>query len=493
MWEIPQSLIETRDFEKIQAFILNQIKSPERIRRIMKALEVQDDADSFNVLELKKGNIYECYSKPQRIGGRSVGRVWSFRDVTARKQFEEALVRSEAIYREAIENASGIPYRMYYGTEKGKLTHNYEFIGEGFESLFGFPPSELTLEKFEEITQETVILDPEAPPELSEYSEAFRRGEVSKFRVDFRIRTPGGAEKWVSDCSVPILDKKTGKVIGSLGILQDITQRKLMEERARIQQEQLIHADKMIALGTLVSGVAHEINNPNNFIMLNTPVLIETWESIEPILEEYYAENWDFLVGGLNYSEMRTHIPTLFSGILNGAKRIKDIVRELKDFVRQRPPELMEEVDINAVVKSALCLVENMIKKATKKFIVEYGAELPKIKGNFQRLEQVVINLLQNACQALPDTDKGIFVSTSYNPETSSIEVKVRDEGVGMPESILKHIFDPFFTTKRDSGGTGLGLSISANIINEHGGSLNLVSTPGEGTTATFTIPVKKK
>lgn len=490
MWQIPKSLIESRDFKKVQAFILGQIKYPQRIRRIMKSLEVQDDADSFNVLELKRGNIYECYSKPQRIGGKSVGRVWSFRDVTARKQSEEALIRSEAIYREAIENASGIPYRMYYEIENGKLKHNYEFIGEGFEELFGFPPSELTMEKFKELVQEIVILDPEAPPDLNEYSKAFRRGEVSKFRVDFRIRTPAGAEKWVSDCSVPIRDKKTGKVIGSLGILQDITLRKQLEKQARIQQEHLIQADKLIALGRLVSGVAHEINNPNNFIMLNTPVLLEAWESIVPILEKYYKENGDFLVGGLNYSEMREHIPVLFSGILNGAKRIKEIVRELKDFARKSPPELMEEVDINAVVRSAIRLVENMIKKSTRKFTVEYGANLPKIKGNFQRLEQVVINLVHNACQALPDTNKGIFISTSYKPDTTSIEVKVRDEGIGMPESVLKHIFDPFFTTKRDLGGTGLGLSISANIINEHNGKLELFSKPGEGTTAVITLPV---
>jgi polar amino acid transport system substrate-binding protein len=134
-----------------------------------------------------------------------------------------------------------------------------------------------------------------------------------------------------------------------------------------------------------------------------------------------------------------------------------------------------------------------MIKKATHKFSIVYGKNLPLLRGNFQRLEQVMINLIQNACQALPDVDKGIFISTANHNASSCIVITIRDDGVGIPSKILLHIMDPFFTTKHDTGGIGLGLSISSRIVEEHGGTLNFASEPGVGTTATITLPVDHK
>jgi polar amino acid transport system substrate-binding protein len=266
----------------------------------------------------------------------------------------------------------------------------------------------------------------------------------------------------------------------------------LAEEQVRLHQEQLFQADKMVALGTLVSGVAHEVNNPNNFIRLNTPTLLEAWESAMPILEEYYKENGDFILGGMNYSEMREKIPVLFSGILDGSERIKQIVEDLKNFVRKDTSEMTQSVDINAVLRSAISLISNMIKKSTNRFSVEYGRDLPVLTGNFHRLEQIFINLIQNACQALPDSEKGIFVSTSWNEEVNGILVKVRDEGMGITPESLTQITDPFFSTKHDLGGVGLGLSISSRIVEAHGGRLNFVSKVGKGTTAEIILPVKK-
>ncbi|MBI4864274.1 MAG: hypothetical protein HY815_29055 [Candidatus Riflebacteria bacterium] len=239
----------------------------------------------------------------------------------------------------------------------------------------------------------------------------------------------------------------------------------------------------MVALGTLVSGVAHEINNPNNFIMLNTPVLHDVFESIRPILEEYHENHGDFLMGGMPYAQMRENVPVLFSWIVEGAKRIKNIVEGLKSFARTDSPDLTQSVDVNAVVKSALLLVNNQIKRATNSFAVHYGDDLPPVRGNFQRLEQVVINLLQNACEALPDRRKGIWVTTSYDRSARLVVVEVRDRGVGIPADRLPHIIDPFYTTKRQRGGTGLGLSVSSGIVRDHGGTLG-ETAPLPGTAA---------
>ncbi|MBN1902907.1 PAS domain S-box protein, partial [Candidatus Sumerlaeota bacterium] len=405
-------------------------------------------------------------------------------EIAERKRAQQDLAHSEAIYREAIENASGVPYRFLYGQE------SYEFMGKEIYSITGYSPEEFNFAILRKCVQETVILDPDAPQNHLEYIEAFRRGELDQYRVDLRIKTRDGEQKWISDCSVPIRDEATGKVIGSLGILQDITKRKQVEEQARIQQERLIQADKMVSLGILVSGVAHEINNPNNFIMLNTPILLESWESAKPVLEQYYHDHGDFVMGGLNYSEMRNHIPILFAGIVEGSKRIKNIVQELRDFARQYPAELKENIKINDVVNSALTLLSNMIKKSTDYFYAHCEDDLPPLKGNFQRLEQVIINLIQNACQALPDRRKAIHVYTSFDQDANSIIVKVQDEGVGIHPEKMKYITDPFFTTKRDSGGTGLGLSISANIVDEHGGKLLFDSELDKGTAVSVILPL---
>jgi polar amino acid transport system substrate-binding protein len=239
--------------------------------------------------------------------------------------------------------------------------------------------------------------------------------------------------------------------------------------------------------------VAHEINNPNSFIMLNAPLLQEAWESAMPILEEYYEENGDFLLGGMKYTEVRKSFPGLFAGISDGSKRIKQIVLDLKNYVRADTADLTQSVDINVVLDSAVSLVSHMIKASTYHFSIAYGKNLPVLRGNVQRLEQVLINLIQNACQALPDKNKGIIVSTSVDEEMDSIVVRVQDEGLGIEPETLSHITDPFFTTKHHSGGVGLGLSISSSIIEQHGGKLSFRSESGQGTTAEIILPVDRE
>jgi C4-dicarboxylate-specific signal transduction histidine kinase len=253
-----------------------------------------------------------------------------------------------------------------------------------------------------------------------------------------------------------------------------------------------MQASKMVELGTLVSGVAHEINNPNNFIMLNAPLLVDSWRAAKPILEEYYKENGDFLLGGMMYSEMRENIPKLFSGILEGSERIKQIVADLKDYVRPDTSDLTQPVDLNTVVQSALSLLSNMVRKSTDRFSLDLEKSLPLVKGNFQRLEQVVINLVQNAFQALPDRTKAVRVSTRWDPANDRVVLQVQDEGVGIPPENIPRITDPFFSTKHDSGGVGLGLAISSRIIKEQGGTMRFTSEPGTGTIAEVLLPVNR-
>ena len=143
--------------------------------------------------------------------------------------------------------------------------------------------------------------------------------------------------------------------------------------------------------------------------------------------------------------------------------------------------DVKNAVDLNDVVQKAVGLVSSLIKKATFDFQARYADNLPTFKGNGQRIEQVVINLLVNACQAMEDRHKPLRIATGYSQRSAALFVEVRDTGMGMPPEILQRITDPFFTTKRDSGGTGLGLSISDTIIREHGGRLDFDTLAGQG------------
>jgi two-component system, NtrC family, sensor kinase len=280
-------------------------------------------------------------------------------------------------------------------------------------------------------------------------------------------------------------------ILGATVVWSSMLRKRVAVATAELQQrqQQLIQADKMASLGILVSGVAHEINNPTGLILLNLPVLRKAYKVAEETLEERFEESGDFMIGGLRYSLLRDEAPRMFDEMHDGARRIKRIVDDLKDFARKDDSDLNESVDLNAVLHASTRLAENSIRKATRRFEISCAEPLPRCRGNAQRIEQVVVNLILNACQALPDPEKGIFVSTSFDAGSNELRLLVRDEGVGIEKEHLSHLTDPFFTTKRDSGGTGLGLSVSAGIVKDHRGRLEFASEPGVGTSVTMALP----
>jgi len=271
-------------------------------------------------------------------------------------------------------------------------------------------------------------------------------------------------------------------------------QKKQAEEKARLRQEQLFRAAKMVSLGTLVSGVAHEINNPVTSTLLNTQTLRKVWDGVLPILDERSRNEGDFRLGGMTYQGIRERMPMLLSHIEDGTRRVRDIVTDLKDFARETPAERSDDIDLNEVVLKAVGLVSNLIKKSTNDFAVDYTPNPPVFKGNAQRIEQVVINLVVNACQAISDSERAVRVRTGRDPDEACVFVEVRDEGIGVAPEVMQQIKDPFFTTKRDAGGTGLGLAISDRIVRDHEGKMTFISEQGKGTTVRvyFTAPSTK-
>ncbi|HEX9288829.1 MAG TPA: transporter substrate-binding domain-containing protein [Anaeromyxobacteraceae bacterium] len=311
----------------------------------------------------------------------------------------------------------------------------------------------------------------------------------------------GTIVKYVSLALVPLLLVLGGTVLWSRSLqkvvaqrteslAREVAERKRSEEELREHQQQLVQAHKMAALGVLVSGVAHEINNPNGYILLNMPILkaalLDACEALDARREELGPS---FSLAGLPYDRMREELPCMLDEMLAGGRRIKHIVDDLKSFARREDAPALEPVDLNAVAAAAVRLVDNSIRKATRHFTVELAQGLPRVRGNSQRIEQVIVNLLVNACQALPDPERAVRLATRHDAARGEVILEVTDEGVGIPPENLSRLTDPFFTTKRDTGGTGLGLSVSARIVKEHGGTLQFRSTVGAGTTASLALP----
>jgi PAS domain S-box-containing protein len=322
---------------------------------------------------------------------------------------------------------------------------------------------------------------------VTECAQRALRGE-NVGTIEHRILHRDRSVRWVRN-TIILRKNDSGRLLSYDGLIRDVTEHKRAEKETQIKQQQLIQADKMTSLGILVSGIAHEIFNPTNFIHLNAKLLLRVWEDIAPILEAYYRERGEFFIAGMPYSENCNMITQSISGTIDGTNRITTIIENLKAFARRDPGELNEHVDINAVVKAAVVLLNNPIRKATRRFHVAYGKNLPLIRGNFQQLEQVIVNLITNACQALDHRNRSVKVLTGYELETQSLKVQVSDDGVGIEKENLNSILDPFFTTKRDQDGTGLGLSISYQIIQHHGGDLAYQSEVGKGTTMTVALP----
>jgi len=212
-------------------------------------------------------------------------------------------------------------------------------------------------------------------------------------------------------------------------------------------------------------------------------------EDILPLIDAHYESHPDLKVARLDYAFFRKHIITLIEDMANGSERIKGIVEGLKRFARRDEGLLIDTVDLNAIIRESVRLVHNQIHK-TADVELALADTLPQFPGNIQKIEQILINLVINAAQAIPEQRRGLIEISTECTDTD-IVAQVRDNGSGMSDRTIRQVFDPFFTTKRARGGTGLGLAIVYRIVEEHGGTIKVLSKIGEGTTFTIHIPCK--
>lgn len=263
---------------------------------------------------------------------------------------------------------------------------------------------------------------------------------------------------------------------------------KEISERQLAEEEMLRHA-RLASLGTLAASIAHEINNPNNAIQFNADILTSVWQDILPIIRAYAEDNGTFSLGGISSDEAEETVNRLIYGTLKSSQRIKTIVENLKHMARKNATkEGHVRVDIRDVLQSAILILQHQIQKHTDVFSVQLDNEKPWVRGNGQQLEQVFINLIQNALQALSERKQGVHVISRHDAQQNKVIILIQDEGYGIPAENLKRLTEPFFTTK--STGTGLGLFITNTIIKHHQGEILFTSQPNKGTSATIQLPM---
>lgn len=398
------------------------------------------------------------------------------RDLSARRRMERALIESEERFRQMAENIAEVFFLL------DCTAGTFLYVSPIAKDMLGLPLPRLAADPglfFDRIDgEDRERLGIARPTDLC----------LRPMNEEIRYSRPDGRTRWLRLRSflVPGRDGSTYRVAG---VIADISEYKSAQEEARQHQQRLIQSDKMNSLGLMVSGVAHEINNPNNLIMLNSDVMDTFWKHMRPVLREHVEAHPDWKLAGIPYGTAEGKYETLLAGIMGGSKRIKRIVESLKDFARIDRGDVSEAVDLDQVVDASVGIVGNIIRKSTDHFTLEMAGGLPRVRGNFQKLEQVVINLITNACQALESRSKAIRISTWQDAEAGWVGVRVEDEGKGIPPENLGKVTDPFFTTKRDMGGTGLGLSVSYGIIREHRGRMEISSDLARGTRVEIRIP----
>jgi two-component system, NtrC family, sensor kinase len=264
-------------------------------------------------------------------------------------------------------------------------------------------------------------------------------------------------------------------------------------EELKHAQTQLVHSEKMASLGQLTAGLAHEINNPVNFIRASTSPLRRDLDEVRAVITRALSdepaevrERVERRMQELEVDELRAEIDSLMRGIEEGASRTAEIVKGLRTFSRLDEDHL-KEVDLHEGIDSTLTLLRPRLGTIT--VVRDYG-DIPLVECNPGQINQVVMNLLTNAVQAIDAHSHGAGTVTITTRATDdAVTIAVADTGGGIPDDVRARIFEPFFTTKAIGAGTGLGLSISYGIIEQHGGTIDVASAPGEGTTFTVTLP----
>jgi|Deesub1362B_J571_1020462.scaffolds.fasta_scaffold01641_5 PAS domain S-box-containing protein len=406
----------------------------ERVALMLKIKSSPESFQEYRIVDAKGRTIWvEARGRPILKNGEVVGIQAIMRDITQRKRAEEALRESEEKYRTLIDSALD---SIFLHDLEGNILE----VNRAAAERLGYAKEELLNMKIQDIVpEERRSRFPEIIKELLEKKSIF-------FESD-HLRRDGTT--YPVEVSARLMEFRGKKVV--LAISRDVTQRKQMER-------QIIISEKLASLGVLAAGIAHELNNPLNNIYLLAQLIKEDMRSGKARKEDV---------------EM----------ILQQVQRASNIIRGLLEFSREGFVNF-EEVDINAAIEEMLGFLGDIIERHRVRVVKKLEA-VPKVAGDKTMLQQVLVNLITNACHAMP---RGGEIRITTRRRNGVVEIQISDTGVGIKKEHLSRIFDPFFTTK-ERNGTGLGLAVSHSIIKRHGGEISVESEPGKGSTFRIVLP----
>jgi PAS domain S-box-containing protein len=399
--------------------------------------------------------------------GEVVGSLGIYRDITQRMEAENALRESERLYRQAIEVAGAVPYYQTYTDD------SFEFMGAGIEELTECPPEQLTRDKFHDMILEVVLHGDLEGMSLDSAVELARKEDDINWRADYRILTPSGKEKWIANSAVQVRER-TGRIVGSLGIFNDITDEVYAEEERTHLEAQLRQSQKLEAIGKLAGGIAHDFNNLLTAINGFAGLLTDEADPGGPF-HEYGSE------------------------ILRAGNRAAALTNQLLSFSSRQV--LRPRVsDLSILVREMDAMLRRLIGENIQ-LSAYHAGDLHNVLVDRGQIEQIVLNLVINARDAMPHggtltletANVELVESDQYDLSDlqpgSYVMLTVSDTGEGMDESTRIKIFDPFFTTKEVGHGTGLGLATVFGIVKQSDGYIGVYSEPSNGTTFKIYFP----
>jgi PAS domain S-box-containing protein len=364
------------------------------------------------------------------------------------KKLDQEVRQTTERYRTLVET-------MYDGVLTVDLRERVVFANPAFAQLVGFPETLISGRPLGS------LLEPEDLAVFRTEAGLQEGGREARFEV--RLRAQSGEHIPVHVSASPFREDRT--LMGCFAVVRDLREQKKAEVDRKAMQEQLMQAEKLSALGELISGIAHELNNPLTGVMGYSQLLLNSSASAESKgnLEKIHRE----------------------------AVRCQKIVQNLLTFARRRSPE-RKMLDVNALVEATLELREYQLRVDGIKIVKELAPDLPRTLGDFHQLQQVFINLINNAHHAMLEGGKPGRLTLRTELSGDGIRVVVADNGPGIPDDCISKIFDPFFTTKEIGKGTGLGLSLSYGIVKEHEGRIGVRSHAGEGATFLVDLPIRQ-
>lgn len=410
---------------------------------------------------------------PYYAGGRNSPRIFGIMmDVTEQKQIEIQLRASQELFATAFDSS---PDGIFFIDTRD---HRFIKYNRALSRMLNMHDSQLLNKSFDQIG---VLLEKSPGNHACEQMRIQPRANNIEVRIECEAAaTVSALFSWQQ---VTIAQK-----LCVLGVIRDVTPIRRLQRTAEEQKRQLIQADKLASIGTMVAGVAHEINNPNHLIQMNAELLEEFCKPIINALTELPPERRENVVNGIPFEELHRTVPELISDLKASSQRINRIVSDLKDFARPQENSERLPLELNPLLNKTIGLFSSILEKRRGSLQTDFAQNLPLIDADSQRFEQVLVNLIMNAIEASDDASP-IKLRTYFDTGEPSVICEIEDFGCGICEELLDKIFDPFFTTKQARGGTGLGLAISYRLIQEHGGTLSAHRKTGGGAIMRIRLP----